>query len=83
MVFGEFRGVRAEIEPQTSVKADVVAVADTQFALARALAAHGRNGQRARSLAESARETYANHDEPARQREVDAWLAARRGQRTR
>jgi len=60
------------------IKEDPVALAETEFALARALAASGGDRHRARKLATAARAIYASHDEHARQRELDAWLGTRR-----
>jgi tetratricopeptide (TPR) repeat protein len=53
---------------------DDVLVADTRFALARALTAAGKDRPRARTLATSARDVYASHDEPRKQRKSDDWL---------
>jgi len=53
-------------------------VADTQFALARALVAAGRERTRALSLAAAARTAYATRHVLRRQAEVDAWLADHR-----
>jgi eukaryotic-like serine/threonine-protein kinase len=54
---------------------DALAVADTRFALARALAASGKERQRARMLAASARQTYASEGQAAKQSEAAEWLA--------
>jgi tetratricopeptide (TPR) repeat protein len=62
------------LELRLTDSTDPVALADTQFALARALSAAGRDRERARKLATSARETYASHDEPSRQDAIDVWF---------
>jgi tetratricopeptide (TPR) repeat protein/tRNA A-37 threonylcarbamoyl transferase component Bud32 len=77
------RYLEEALKLRQGVDADAVAVADNEFALARALVAGGQDGPRARSLATAARDTYASHEEPARQRRVEAWLTARREPRTR
>jgi eukaryotic-like serine/threonine-protein kinase len=51
-----------------------VLVANTQFALSRALWASGRDRARAQSLAQLARRTYAGHAQPDKERAVTAWL---------
>ena len=56
-------------------------VADTQFALARALAAGGQDPTRARTLATAAQAAYASHDAPKKSDDVVAWLEAHRGRR--
>jgi eukaryotic-like serine/threonine-protein kinase len=56
--------------------ADPVPVADTQLALARALVAAGKDRGRARTLADSARATYASNALKTKEREAVAWLAA-------
>jgi tetratricopeptide (TPR) repeat protein len=48
--------------------------AETRFALARALWESGRDRQRARALAEEAREGYAKAEVKAKLAEVDTWL---------
>jgi serine/threonine-protein kinase len=61
---------------------DARLVAESRFALARALHAAGRDRRRARALAMAARESYASMRRPE-EREVSAWLGAhRRGGRT-
>jgi tetratricopeptide (TPR) repeat protein len=54
---------------------DALLVADTRFALARALTASGKERPRARMLAASARQTYASEGQPDKQREAADWLA--------
>ena len=63
--------LRRESEP------DQVLVADTEFALARALAARGKQPERARRLASSARAVFAKHDEFVRRDAVRVWLKGR------
>lgn len=48
--------------------------ADTQWALARALRASGREPQRAKTLAEEARALYASNRRPNDARAIDTWL---------
>jgi eukaryotic-like serine/threonine-protein kinase len=62
---------------------DARLVADTRFALARALAAAGAEGARARDLATKARAVYAAAPDAAAVAGVDAWLAARAAAPTR
>ena len=65
--------IRARREPNTTL------VAETRFALARALWAGGDHRQRALSLAKEARAAYAALPELADPRnDIDHWLAARR-----
>ena len=56
-------------------------VADTQFALARALTAGGQDPTRARTLAAAAQAAYASHDARKKSDDVVAWLEAHRGPR--
>ena len=64
-----------------SRESNALEVADTQFALARALAAAGQDPTRARTLAAAAQAAYASHDAPKKSDEVVAWLEAHRGAR--
>jgi len=76
---GDAAGALSFLEPALKLKMkrdpDPVSVADTQFALARALVASGRDRQRAVALATSARQTYAGHNAPRREQDAAAWLA--------
>jgi len=62
---------------------DLISIADTQFALARALVASGQDAAAARALAIAAREVFAQHDQARKQQAVVAWLGARPPSRTR
>jgi len=54
-------------------------VANTQFALARALAASGKDPNGARALAASAQAAYASHDARKKSDDVVTWLEAQKG----
>ena len=56
-------------------------VADTHFALARALTASGKDPNRARTLAAAAHGAYASHDARKKRDDVIAWLEAHKGPR--
>jgi hypothetical protein len=56
---------------------DAPLVAETRFALARALSDADADRRRARALAEKARATYATAKDDKHTAEIDAWLAAR------
>jgi tetratricopeptide (TPR) repeat protein len=56
--------------------ADMSLIADTRFALARALWEEGAHRRRARSLARKARDTYASSNRPQNERVAAAWLTA-------
>jgi tetratricopeptide (TPR) repeat protein len=56
--------------------AEEIAIADTQFALARALWGTGGDKPRARSLAAKAREVFARHHHRERDERAGGWLAA-------
>jgi len=64
-----------------SRESNALEVADTQFALARALAAGGQDPTRARTLAAAAQAAYASHDARNKSDDVVAWLEAHRGAR--
>jgi serine/threonine protein kinase/tetratricopeptide (TPR) repeat protein len=57
-------------------KVDPAIVADSHFALARALGALGREGPRARSLAERSREALTRLGHPPELARVESWLVA-------
>jgi len=63
-------GIREALDPEPSRKAE------TRFAFARALWESKRDKDRARSLAEEARATYAKSGSKARVAEIDTWLRA-------
>jgi tetratricopeptide (TPR) repeat protein len=83
---GDPAGAVRELEGALRLKQghdpDPVSIAETQFALARALTANGRDPARARALAMAAREVFAHHDQARKQHEVVAWLGAQRPPRT-
>ena len=71
--FEEALSLRAGHDPEP------LNVADTHFALARALTASGKDPRRARGLAGSALTVYAHHDARKKSDDVVAWLEAHRG----
>jgi tetratricopeptide (TPR) repeat protein len=75
---GAVQRLQQALSLQEGVDPDAVLVADTRFALARALVASGKDRKRARTLAAAAAGTYATHDQPAKQRTVASWLAEQR-----
>jgi tetratricopeptide (TPR) repeat protein len=79
---GAVRELDAALKLKQGQDPDPLAIADTQFALARALVASGQDLERARALALAARAVFARHDQTRKQNEVVAWLGARRPART-
>ncbi|HEY7370855.1 MAG TPA: tetratricopeptide repeat protein, partial [Polyangia bacterium] len=75
-VAGAVRELEHALALQQGSTPDPTAVADTRFALARALVASGRERARARGLAGAAERAYASEGIDGKQREVAAWLAA-------
>jgi hypothetical protein len=73
---GAVRLLEQALGLQEGGTADRATVADTRFALARALAARGRERGRARGLASAAEKAYASEGLDGKQREAAAWLAA-------
>ena len=61
---------------------DPISIAETQFALARALIASGKDAARARALAIAARDAFAAHEQAKKERDVVTWLGSRPPSRT-
>ena len=71
---GAARDLNAALKLKLGQDRDPVSIADTQFALARALVASGQDAAAARALAIAAREAFAQHDQARKQQAVIAWL---------